>query len=85
MSQEEFEEWSRSLWDLIADGGVWAVPRSGLIFRKTGPARMTLIARMPHEPEMPMSADALREYQDEEYESIKFQFGRVGVEVDAEI
>lgn len=81
----EFRRWSRTIFQMIADDGVWGVPRSGLIFRKAGPTKLTLIGRMPWSIDMPITARELRDYQDEEFEEIKFQFGLVGVEVDTEI
>lgn len=70
---------------MLADQGVWGIPRNGLVFRKDGPTSLTLISRMPHFEEMAMTADELRAYQDEEFEEIKFQFGLIGVEVTSEI
>lgn len=75
-------DWCRNIWAMIADGGVWAVPRSGLVFRKDEQARTWTVAeRMPHDPAMPISADELRTYQDEEVGAIRQRFASIGVEV----
>ncbi len=53
-------EWCRSMWGLMADGGAWGLPNSGLIFRKDAAAReLVLIQAMPHMPGMPLSPDEL--------------------------
>lgn len=44
--------WCRRTVDAIADGGVWGVPRSGLLFQKTGDDELTLTDRMPWTVEM---------------------------------
>jgi hypothetical protein len=73
--------WCQELWDRISDGGVWAVPRSGLVFRKDEAAkRLTLVERMPYSEEMPGTAEDLRLYQDSDIEAIRKRFALVGVE-----
>lgn len=81
---EDHTDWSRQQWSLIGDGGVWAVPRSGLVFQRRFD-KLMLFARMPHTDEMPMSSEQLRKQQDEDYERIKEEFGKIGVEVESEI
>lgn len=73
-------EWSRNHFQIIMDGGTWAVPRSGLIFQKRS-TRLELIARMPHNPDMPLTADELREQQRSEFDRIKSHFEAAGVTV----
>jgi hypothetical protein len=51
-------QWSRNLFAGLSDGGVWAVPRCGLLFTKRG-NELHLTARMPHDPKMPISASEL--------------------------
>jgi hypothetical protein len=73
--------WCQSIWDGCVDGGVWMVPRSGLIFQKSAILkRMTLIERMPWTPEMGGSAEDLRLYQDADFEAIAKRFALIGVE-----
>jgi hypothetical protein len=53
-------EWCRRMWSVMADGGSWGLPASGLIFQKREAAReLVLIDAMPHTPEMPITADEL--------------------------
>ena len=74
-------EWCQGLWDSIADGGVWAVPRSGIVLKKDEAAkRMTLSERMPWVPEMPGTPEDLRLYQDADFESVAKRFALIGVE-----
>ena len=71
---EDFEvAWSKNHFARMNDGGMWAVPRSGLIFQKRG-ARLVLTARMPHMDGMPLSAEQLREYQDADFKVIQSNF-----------
>lgn len=73
-------EWSRQHFRMMRDGGVWAVPRNGMIFTKRG-AELVLTARMPHDPAMPITAAQLDEQQRSEFDGIKQHFGAAGVKV----
>jgi hypothetical protein len=73
-------EWSRQQFRIIADGGTWAIPRSGLIFTKRGGA-LVLTSRMPHDPAMPITAAQLREQQDSDYDGTVLHFGAAGIAV----
>jgi hypothetical protein len=72
--------WSKDHFELMAQGGIWAVPRSGLVFTKILDG-LVLTAVMPHEPEMPVSEAELHEYQDADYAVIKEHFEAAGVPV----
>ena len=72
--------WSRNLFATITDGGAWGIPRSGLIFRKRG-QRLELTDRMPHDPDMPVTAAQLREQQDRELAVVAATFGAAGIAV----
>ena len=72
--------WSRNHFRMMGDGGSWAVPRSGLIFTKRG-ERLELTARLPYDPAMPMSKTEMREYQENDFECIKRNFGAAGITV----
>lgn len=75
-------EWSRRQFALIADGGVWAVPRSGMLFQRRG-QQLVLTVAMPWMPEMEgaITVAELREQQDSEFEGIRKAFGAAGIEV----
>jgi hypothetical protein len=73
-------EWSRQQFRTIADGGAWAVPRSGLIFTKRGD-RLELTARLPHDPAMPVSPLRLKRQQRHEFLNIKRYFEAAGIAV----
>ena len=73
-------EWSRQQFEQMADGGAWAVPRSGLIFVRHG-TRLVLTARMPYVVGMPVAKDVFREQQRREFESIKRHFEAAGIAV----
>jgi len=86
------ECWSLNHFAMLREGGVWAVPRSGLLFRKEGNA-LILIARMPYTSEMaqaaadghdvPASEADLRAYQDTDYACIDKNFEGAGITVRA--
>lgn len=78
-----FQAWCIAQYARMAEGGVWAVPRSGLIFRKQGARRLELIEEMPWIPEMEgtITREELREYQDAEFELIRRHFAAVDIEV----
>ena len=78
--RSDVDDWCRQMWRSLRDGGVWAIPRSGLIFRKQGD-QLVLINRMPHMVEMPITAAQLIEQQESDFEVTKDRFGRVGVTV----
>jgi hypothetical protein len=75
-------------YDQLAQGGIWAVPRSGLVFQKistdAGPV-FRLVQTMPHMQAMPISAEELVEYQREDLQVIKEKFQKAGITVEGEI
>ena len=69
-----------NLWEMLNDGGVWGVPRCGLIFRKDEAAKQfTLIERMPWDPEMPCSEEELLDAQNYDIEGIAAMFASIGI------
>lgn len=78
----ESVEWSRRHFALMAEGGVWGIPRSGLCFRKEA-GRLVLFAAMPWEESMAevISAEELAEQQASEYEAVSKAFSAAGIEV----
>ena len=82
--------WCRNHFMCMNEGAVWAVPRSGLTFRRCGDS-LHLIERMPYTDELaraaeagaavPRSADALLAYQDEDFALIRSRFEDAGIRV----
>lgn len=74
--------WCQQMFSMLASGGTWAVPRSGLIFQKQG-SKLVLIERMPYMPEMSetLTPEQLTEQQDGDAESIRRHFQAAGIEV----
>lgn len=82
--------WVRGHLDLMAEGGVWAVPRSGLVFSKRDGA-LVLIGRMPWTDDLaqalldgldvPAGAEAFRAYQDADLALIRGRFEAAGIPV----
>lgn len=74
--------WCRQHFAMMAEGGVWAVPRSGVVFRKRE-GRLVLDARMPWDPAMASlaSADELHDQQEGEYQTVRLHFAEAGIEV----
>lgn len=73
-------QWSRRHFDSIKEGGAWAVPRSGMIFIKRGNS-LVLTVRMPHDPNMPVTAEQLDRQQQREYADVKRHFEAAGITV----
>jgi hypothetical protein len=81
--RSDVDEWCRQMWTSLADGGTWAIPRSGLIFIKRG-GKLVLSMAMPYMQEMEkigVTPESLRAHQDSDFEATREHFGRVGVEV----
>lgn len=85
------KQWSRNLFDSLAEHGRWAVPRSGLIFARQGD-KLVLVFQLAWEPMHSLavkpysrlvatSAEELTAYQDEDFNVIKEVFGEAGIEV----
>lgn len=65
---------------MLAEGGSWAVPRSGLIFRKQGDA-LVLITQMPWQADLPGTPKDWAEFQADDFNTIREHFAAAGVEV----
>lgn len=78
-----FRMWCRRQWNLLREGGQWIVPRSGLVFEKRDGA-LWLIVEMPwtHALDGVVTAEQLREQQDDEYETIRRFFAAEGIDVE---
>ena len=84
------ERWSLNHFAMLAEGGVWAVPRSGLLFSKRG-KELVLVARMPYTAELaaasrdgrdvPTNPGVLSAYQDQDYAIIARTFEGAGIPV----
>jgi len=72
--------WSKAHFEIMADGGTWGIPRSGLIFQRRGQT-LVLMATLPHDPGMPIDTAELKRQQDADFEIIKKHFGAAGIEV----
>ena len=82
---EEFSaSWAADLFERLAEGGTWGVPRSGLIFSKAA-ERLLLVARMPWAEGMPITAEQLAAQQDADFDAIREVFEGVGVTVEEEL
>lgn len=73
-------QWSQGLFASLKDGGVWAVPRSGLIFSRKGDT-LVLVSRMPYDARMPFSQDMLEAVQASDFDAISQHMAAAGVPV----
>jgi hypothetical protein len=86
--EQEFQRWCLQMWGMLAEGAMWGIPRSGLIFhRREGKLVLTQVipwqAGMADESGHALTdADDLLLYQRNDYETIKFYFNGAGIEVD---
>lgn len=77
---------ARGLWDMLTDGGVWGVPRSGLMYQKDeAGSRFILVARMPWFEGLSCTDVELRESQDFDHAGITTMFALIGVKVVEEL
>jgi hypothetical protein len=73
---------AKGVWNMLRDRGVWTVPRCGLIYQKReGENVLALIERMPWDEGMPLAAEELREFQDDDHEGIGQIFNAIGITV----
>lgn len=82
MTSDEEVAWCSQLWESIRDGGVWAIPRTGLIFQKrVNPPRLVLTNRMPYHPAMECTPEDLQESQNSDLIATRERFWLLGVSV----
>ena len=75
-------EWARGMWNMLNDGGVWGIPRCGLMYRKDEEAmKFVCFERMNWERGVPMTREELREAQDSDHANLVVVFKAIGVEV----
>lgn len=77
----EHIRWCRQTFDMMAEGGVWGIPRSGLVFQRIGD-KLVLKDAMPWSAEMPITADELEAMQLREFEETKEHFAAAGITVE---
>lgn len=72
-----------ALFDMVRVGGIWGVPRSGLVYRRDNDTTLTLIERMPWMPEMEgtITAEQLAEQQQSDHDGMVAHLGAAGVTV----
>ena len=75
--------WSKSHYAMMNEGGVWAIPRSGITFQKRE-GKLVLINAMPWSPMMPLDAASLVAAQEADYQAVKENFERAGIPVEKE-
>ena len=76
----EHIEWSRRQFAMMKDGGVWGIPRSGVVFQRRG-EELVLIDRMPHMEEMPVTPAQLDRHQQDDFDVVKAHFEAAGITV----
>ena len=75
--------WCKQYFAMLADGGVWAIKRSGLIFQRRGD-RLVYFQRMPwlEEMEGTITPEQLDAQQRREYDINKKFFAAAGIAVE---
>jgi hypothetical protein len=76
-----YVQWHRTLFDSLRIGGVWGIPRCGLVFTRTGEASFALTDVMPHDPAMPITAAELLAQQGDDYAGVKLYMTQAGITV----
>jgi hypothetical protein len=89
---ENYAWWCKRHFNSMAEGGVWAVSRSGLVFQKQDD-KLVLILRMPFAEiegaagyaDIPSTEAELLKYQDEDYTAIRDHFASAGITVEQDL
>ena len=79
MNEQDYTAWCQNFFNMIAEGGIWGVPRSGLIFTKKGDT--LVLTDMAPDMENP----GWRDYQEDDYRTIKNEFWKAGITVTREL
>jgi hypothetical protein len=79
----EHIEWSRKLFWALNDNGIWAVPRSGLVFQKRG-GSFYLIRRYPWDSSFSFPKEKMLSYQLSDFNEISRHMVAAGVPVEDE-
>ena len=77
-------QWVRETFDLVANGGLWLIPRSGLTFRKGlhGEDTLTLTERGAFPADgHPVHPDIWAEYQEADFQDVKLHIEGAGINV----
>ena len=83
MTEDEFHlAWCVGFFNMLSDQGVWAVPRSGLVFQRQA-RELVLIERMPFMPEMEgeITPEELELQQEADFITIRDKFKVAGIVV----
>jgi hypothetical protein len=78
-----FQAWCVEMFQSLADGGLWGVPRSGQVCQRKGD-KLVLWREMPWSPKLGCTEEQLWAYQREEYETIRAHFAGAGIVVERE-
>lgn len=80
MSMTSESQWCRDTFDIVANGGIWLVPRSGLTFRKNGEDTLTLESR-DGMPDAVIDPELWKAYQEDDFQVIKLHLEGAGISV----
>ena len=73
---------AKGVWNMLTDGGVWTIPRSGLVYQKREDMNeLALISRMPWTEGMPFPEEHLLDFQEDDHDGVRKLFGAVGIGV----
>src|SRR5262245_60600689 len=78
-SDQPFVEWSRRPFNMLKIGGIWGIPRSGLVFTRAGESSLALTHVMPHDPAMKITPAQLHEQQASDFFAIQGYMVAAGI------
>lgn len=78
--KSEHVQWSRDLFNNLNENGVWAVPRSGLVFQRRR-GGLYLIERMPWNSSFPVPKKEMTRYQLSDFDAISGHMVAAGIMV----
>jgi len=73
-------EWSGRLFATMKDGGIWGVPRSGIIFQRQG-EELVLTTRIPYTEELSVTPEQFDQQQQADFDVVKAHFEAAGIRV----
>jgi hypothetical protein len=76
-----YADWSSRMFHALTIGGVWGIPRSGLVFTRVNENTLALTDVMPYDPDMPVTARELFDQQAGDFQAVALYMKQAGIVV----
>lgn len=77
-------DWTKRQIEMLIIGGIWGVPRSGLMIQRTGQNEVQLTAALPHQEGMDITPEQLKAFQQDDWNLIRQHIEAAGFTVKAQ-